>query len=118
MNLKIRRNSYLRHAIGNFFFCCFCQLFVMSSVNFDVCLIAFVMHFLNGVSFSKFVLIRGYCTPLNLYGFPNATTLLSRSFEFRKIQENLIAKRDHETSANCSETLTTCPGDLNLLVYD
>ena len=74
-------------------------------MNFDVCLIAFVMHPLNVVPFSIFVLIRGYCTPLNLDGFLNATTLLRLSFEFRKIQENLIAKRDHETSTNNSETL-------------
>ena len=90
----------------------------MSSVNFDVFLIAFVMYLLNGVPFSIFVLIRGYCTPLNLDGFPNATTLLSLSLIFRKIQENLIAKRDHETSTNSSETITTFPGDPNLLFYD
>ena len=53
MSLKIRRNSSLRHAIGNFFF--FNLLSVMSSVNFDVCSIAFVMYRLNGVPFSIFV---------------------------------------------------------------
>ena len=35
----------------------FCLLLVMSSVNFDVCLIAFVMYLLNGVPFSSFVSI-------------------------------------------------------------
>ena len=54
---------------------------VMSSANFDVCSIAFVMHLLNGVSFSTFLLIRDYCTPLSLDGFPYATILLSLSFE-------------------------------------
>ena len=34
----------------------------MSSVNFDVSSIAFVIYLLNGVSFSNFVLIRDYCT--------------------------------------------------------
>ena len=90
----------------------------MSSVNFDVFLIAFVMYLLNGVPFSIFVLKRGYCTPLSLNGFSNATTLLTLSLEFRKIQENLITKRDHETSTNNSKTLTTCPGDPNLLLHD
>ena len=32
--------------------------------------------------FSHFVLECDYCTPLSLDGFPNATTLLSLSFEF------------------------------------
>ena len=54
----------------------------MSYVNFDVCLIAFVMYLLNGVPFSMFALIRDYYTPLSLGGFPNATTLLSLSFKF------------------------------------
>ena len=90
----------------------------MSSVNFDVCLNAFVKHLLNGVPFSIFALTLGYYTPLNLDGFPNATTLLSLSFEFRKIQENLIATRDHDTSTHSSETLAACPGDLNILFYD
>ena len=53
----------------------------MSYVNFDVCSIAFVMCLLNGVPFSIFVLMRDYFTPLSLDGFPNATTLLSLSFE-------------------------------------
>ena len=38
------------------FFCLL--LLVMSSVNFDVCSIAFVMYLLNGVPFSIFVLIQ------------------------------------------------------------
>ena len=50
-------------------------------MNFDVCSIDFVTYFLNGVPLSIFVLIRDYCTPLSLDGFPNATTLLSLSFE-------------------------------------
>ena len=54
----------------------------MSYVNFNVCSIAFVMYLLNGVLFSVFVLVRDYCTPLSLDGFPDATTLLSLSFEF------------------------------------
>ena len=58
----------------------FCVLLVMSSVNFDVCSIAFVVYLLNGV-LSIFVLIRNYCTPLSLDGFFNATTLLSLSFK-------------------------------------
>ena len=60
----------------------FCLLLVMSSVNFDVCSIVFVMYFLIGAPFSNFVLLRDYCIPLSLNGFPNATTLLSLSFEF------------------------------------
>ena len=40
------------------------------------------MYLLNGVPFSIFVLIRDYCTPISLDGFPNATTLLFLSFEF------------------------------------
>ena len=40
------------------------------------------MYLLNGVTFSIFILIRDYCTPLSLDGFPNAITLLSLSFEF------------------------------------
>ena len=59
----------------------------MSSVNFDVCLIAFVMHLLNGVPFTIFVLIRGYCIPLNLDGFPNATTLLFLFLHLRKFKK-------------------------------
>ena len=35
------------------------------------------MYLLNGVPFSIFVLIRDYCIPLSLDGFPSATTLLS-----------------------------------------
>ena len=55
----------------------FCSLLLaLSSKNFNVCLIAFVMYLLNDVPFSIFVLIRDYCTPLGLDGFPNATTLL------------------------------------------
>ena len=60
----------------------FCLLVVISSVNFDVCLISFVMNLLNGVPLSIFVLIRDYCTPLSMDGFPNATCLLSLSFDF------------------------------------
>ena len=56
----------------------FCSLLLaLSSVNFDVCLIGFVMYFLDGVPFSIFSLIRDYCTPLSVDGFHNATTLLS-----------------------------------------
>ena len=78
MSLKIRRNSCLRHATGDF-----CSLLLTwSSVNFNVCSIAFVMYVLNDVPFPIFVLIRDYCTPLSLDGFPNATTLLSLSFNF------------------------------------
>ena len=54
----------------------------MSCVNFDVCLIAFVMYLLNGAPFSIFVLIRDYCSPLSLDGFPNATTLLYFHLKF------------------------------------
>ena len=54
----------------------------MSSVNFDVCSIVFVKYLLIGVPFLIFVLLRDYCTPLSLNGFPNASTLLSLSFEF------------------------------------
>ena len=53
MSLKIRRNSCLRHATGIFFV----LLSALASVNFDVCLIDFVMLLLNGVPFSIFVLI-------------------------------------------------------------
>ena len=53
----------------------------MSYVNFSVCSIAFVMHLLNGVPFSIFILVRDYYTSLSLDGFPNDTTLLSLSFE-------------------------------------
>ena len=60
----------------------FCLILAMSFVKFDVCSIVFVMYLLNGVPFSIFVLKRDYCTPLSLNGFPNATTLLSLSFEF------------------------------------
>ena len=63
-------------ATGKFFF----LLLALSSVNFDVCSIAFVMFLLIGVFLSIFVLIRNYCTPLSLDGFPNATTSLSLSF--------------------------------------
>ena len=55
----------------------------MSSVNFDVCSIAFVMYLLNDVSLLIFVLIRNYCTQLSLDGFPNATTLFSLSLELK-----------------------------------
>ena len=55
----------------------------MSPVNFDVCSIAFVMYLVNGVPFSIFVLIRDFCTLLSLDEFPNATTLLSLSFELQ-----------------------------------
>ena len=51
-------------------------------MNFDVCSIGFVMYFLDGVPFSIFGLIRDYCTPLSVDGFPYATTLLSFSFEY------------------------------------
>ena len=72
----------------------FCSLLLaMSSVNFDVCSIAFVMYLINGVPFSIFVLIRDYCTPLGLDGFPNATSLLSLSFEIfvlRKCEKRFI----------------------------
>ena len=66
--------------------CCFFVFFFVlilasSSVNFNVCSIDFVMLLLNGVPFSIFVLMRDYCTALSLDGFPNATTLLSLSFE-------------------------------------
>ena len=37
---------------------------------------------------------------------------------FSKIQERVDVKRDHETSTNSSETLTTSPEDLNVLFYD
>ena len=40
------------------------------------------MYLLNGVPFLIFILIRDYCTSLSLDKFPNATTLLSLSFEF------------------------------------
>ena len=60
----------------------FCQILVMFYVNFDVCSIAFVVYLLNGVPFSIFVLIREFCTPLSLVGFPNATTLLFLSFQY------------------------------------
>ena len=53
----------------------------MSAVNFDVCSIDFIMYLLSGVPLSIFVLIRDYCTPFSLDGFPNATTLLSLSFK-------------------------------------
>ena len=46
--------------------------------------LTFVMYFLNGVPFSIFVLIRGYCETLNLDGFPNATVLLFLSFKTNK----------------------------------
>ena len=55
-------------------------------MNFDVCLIAFVMYLSNGVPFSIFVLTRDYCTPLSLDGFPNAPTLLSLSFELNLLK--------------------------------
>ena len=64
-----------------FFVSFFCLLLVMSSVNFDVCSIAFLMYLLNVVPFSISVLIHDYSTPLCLDGFPNATILLSLSFE-------------------------------------
>ena len=60
----------------------------MSYVNFDVSSIAFVMYLLNGAPFSMFALIRDYYTPLSLGGFPNATTLLSLSFEFFFLWQN------------------------------
>ena len=47
--LKTAQNSGLAHATYSFVF--FGFLLVMFSVNFDVCSIAFVMHFLNGVTF-------------------------------------------------------------------
>ena len=53
------------------------------------------MDLLNGVPFSIFVLIRDYCTQLILDGFPNATTLLSLSFEYdmnMKIRHKNIEK--------------------------
>ena len=53
----------------------------MFSMNFDVCSTAFVIYLLNGIPSSIFVLISDYCTRLSLDGFPNATTLLSLSFE-------------------------------------
>ena len=59
----------------------------MSSVNFDVCSIAFVMYLLNGVPLSIFVLIRDYCTPFSLDGFPNATILLPLSLNLFEIVE-------------------------------
>ena len=62
--------------------CCLFLFLALSSVNFDVCSIDIVMYLLNGVPFSMFVLMRDYCTSLSLYGFPNATTLLSLSFKF------------------------------------
>ena len=66
-----------------FFFFFFCSLLLaLSSLNFNVCVIAFVKYLLNDVSFSICVLIRDYCTPLSLDGFPSAATLLSLSFEF------------------------------------
>ena len=65
MSLKIRRNSCLRHATGIFFV----LLSALASVNFDVCLIDFVMLLLNGVRFSIFVLIRDYCTHLTWMDF-------------------------------------------------
>ena len=37
---------------------------------------------------------------------------------FSKIQEKLIAKRDHEMSTNSSKTLTTFSEDLSLLFCD
>ena len=84
---KIRRNSCLRHATCILF----CLLLAMSFVNVDVCLIAFAMYLLNGVSFSIFVLIRDYCTPLGLDGFPNATffcfPMLCCPFRLRKINK-------------------------------
>ena len=46
MSLKISRNSCLRHAPVFF-----CLLLVMSSMNLDVCSIAFAMYLLNGVLF-------------------------------------------------------------------
>ena len=60
----------------------------MSFVNFNFCSIALVMCLLNDVHLSNFVVIRDYCTQLSLDGFPNATTLLSLSFE----QNNLSIK--------------------------
>ena len=65
-------------------------------MNFDVCSIAIVMYLLNGVPFSIFVLIHDYYTPLNLDGFPNATTLLSLCFT------NLYARK-----SNISELFIT-----------
>ena len=39
------------------------------------------MYLSNGVPFSILGLIFNYCAPIRLDGFPNATTLLSLSFE-------------------------------------
>ena len=86
MSLKIRRNSYLWHETGNFFWSDFSNVLY---VNFDVCSTAFVLHLLNGVPFSNFVFIGDYCTPLSLDGFPNATSLLSLSFCTAKLKMKL-----------------------------
>ena len=59
----------------------FLSAFSNNCCEFGVCSIAFVMYLLN-VPLFNFVLVHNYCTPLSLDGFPNATTLLSLSFEF------------------------------------
>ena len=38
------------------------------------------------------VLIRDYCTPFSLDEFPNATTMLSLSFELSKLQQKVFKK--------------------------
>ena len=69
----------------------FCSLLLaFSSVNFDVCSIAFVMYLLNGVPFSIFVLIRDYCTLLSLDGFLNATTSLSFTLKYLSVTRHLF----------------------------
>ena len=99
MSLKIRRNSYLWHASGNFFVLCF---FALSFVNFEVCSIDFVLYLLNGVIFSIFVLIRDYCTLLSFDGFPTAATLLSLSFEFVTFIDSKTAKSLFSLLAKCT----------------
>ena len=69
----------------------------MSFVNFDVCSTALVMYLLNGVPFPIFVLIRDYCIPLRVEGFPIATTLLSlknneKQIEPRQLRYMLVKK--------------------------
>ena len=50
------------------------------------------MYLLHGVSISIFVLIRDYRILLSLDGFPNATALLSLSFEYdTDCKKNLMA---------------------------
>ena len=66
--LKTAQNSGLEHATYSFVF--FGFLLVMFSVNFDVCSIAFVMHFLNGVTF-QFCSSTWLLQPLSLDGFSN-----------------------------------------------